>query len=761
MAADNEINTRITATTDSFDAGVRTATSGVSSLNQGILSAVENAKKAAVQYDVIGQKAKESAEGMNSLSFATAGASREFIVLGHEVISGNFSRIPGSLMVLGERMGGLSLSTMGWGAAIGGAAYALYEMATAAENAAQYQLDLNAALQSTSKAVTTAQLNAEIDALRRMPNVSREAAEALVMGYSRAYNIGGDMIGKLSRLTVDFAAQTGRTIPEAQKILSEAFADPARGADALQKILNNSLDPAVTNNIHHLVETGQLTKAQNDLFDELSKHSQNAADEGLTWFGKKIKEVKGELADLSDMIKQDWASSNTYGLLATKETQKPKSDSEKSDEADVLARIAKQQQENTALESALSISRSIKNEDSERLSIKAKMAQLTEAANIANGRGDKSDYSQLMQSRQALEDKLAQMDARKNAEAERAREQAARNAQADLSETQRVEDEKYQIIAEHIRMAGDEKRISLSEQYAELQANLAEEHNAQTQAYQQQAALWQQSSREYQKIRNQMALADQKYELDKLKLSGQFNKQIEQQQQQAINRQTQMLKPLENAFNSMFSSILQRNMNFKQMTLNFADQMLAGVVKNMLHEQVIALVTENVKTGAVVAGEAERAAAKTAGAAAGAALETRNAQASIGKSAAKAASEVYANVAAIPYVGWIMAPPAAAAAFVAVEAFGSGMPSAAGGWEVPHDTLAMVHKDEKILPASVSKKIDDWTGDKSNGGDTHVHFNISAIDGHSVKKFVADNGHMFAQAVGRAVRNNNRGVAFR
>ena len=33
---------------------------------------------------------------------------REFIVLGHEVVSGNFSRIPGSLMVLASRSGALT-----------------------------------------------------------------------------------------------------------------------------------------------------------------------------------------------------------------------------------------------------------------------------------------------------------------------------------------------------------------------------------------------------------------------------------------------------------------------------------------------------------------------------------------------------------------------------------------------------------------------------------------------------------------------------
>jgi hypothetical protein len=63
------------------------------------------------------------------LQGATAGTTREFIVLGHEVISGNFSRIPGSIMVLAERMGNLhgivaALATPFGAAAAAGAALA-------------------------------------------------------------------------------------------------------------------------------------------------------------------------------------------------------------------------------------------------------------------------------------------------------------------------------------------------------------------------------------------------------------------------------------------------------------------------------------------------------------------------------------------------------------------------------------------------------------------------------------------------------------
>src|SRR6185437_9836681 len=75
---------------------------------------------------------------------------------------------------------------------------------------------------------------------------------------------------------------------------------------------------------------------------------------------------------------------------------------------------------------------------------------------------------------------------------------------------------------------------------------------------------------------------------------------------------------------------------------------------------------------------------------------------SIMNNAYNAASGAFNAMVGIPYVGPIIAPAAAAAAFAAVAAFQGGIASAAGGWEVPGDQLAMVHKNEMILPANIS-----------------------------------------------------------
>src|SRR5262249_37281999 len=83
--------------------------------------------------------AEEAEEAHGRLRLATAGTTREFIILGHELLVGNFSRMPGSLLVLAERASGLhdivtklagstGLWVAGTVAAAGAIAYLLYQL---------------------------------------------------------------------------------------------------------------------------------------------------------------------------------------------------------------------------------------------------------------------------------------------------------------------------------------------------------------------------------------------------------------------------------------------------------------------------------------------------------------------------------------------------------------------------------------------------------------------------------------------------------
>ncbi len=109
----------------------------------------------------IGDSAEQGAAGMNHLSLATAGTTREFLVLGREVVSGNFSRLPGSLLVLANRAGLASTIFSATGASIGLLAAGLGVLAYAAIKGTEEQDQFNKSMQLSGgyAAVSATQFN--------------------------------------------------------------------------------------------------------------------------------------------------------------------------------------------------------------------------------------------------------------------------------------------------------------------------------------------------------------------------------------------------------------------------------------------------------------------------------------------------------------------------------------------------------------------------------------------------------------------------
>lgn len=120
----DEVEIRLTAKTGDLKNGLKEASTGLDSafdasrrlaaslaqvgndltkINPLTLGLAQASKEAANGISAAAKAANEAAPAMASLGHGSAGITRELIVLGHEVVSGNFSRIPGSLMVLGER----------------------------------------------------------------------------------------------------------------------------------------------------------------------------------------------------------------------------------------------------------------------------------------------------------------------------------------------------------------------------------------------------------------------------------------------------------------------------------------------------------------------------------------------------------------------------------------------------------------------------------------------------------------------------------
>lgn len=92
-----------------------------------------------------------------------------------------------------------------------------------------------------------------------------------------------------------------------------------------------------------------------------------------------------------------------------------------------------------------------------------------------------------------------------------------------------------------------------------------------------------------------------------------------------------------------------------------------------------------------------------------------------------------------------------------VQGLISSVPSAAGGLgQVPHDTLAFIHKDETVLPAALAKTYRELAAGGGGGGGSNVTLNISAVDAQGVRRLLLDNGPALAEAIGKAARDGRR-----
>ena len=715
MSADNEINTKITATTDGFDANVKRAARGVDELGDSLKRFLAAEDEATSSTEAISARTREASGHMQGLSFATAGATREIIVLAHEVVQGNFSRIPGSLMVLGERMGGLSLGTLGTAAAFAAAGYAGYQLVASVERSEHYfaQFQNSLALTGRAQYYTEASAQSLAQTLSHLHGVSLAAGREMALSLARNARLSGDDMNFLTQNVGKFATITGVDVPQALKTLAGALSDPLgqyKRLDEEYGLLSASerqemRDALAANDAHKAksvvlaalterlngvtVETTDLEKATKRLGTSWNDMMEGVGDSG-PWHM-----LTGAVAGLVDVF---------AALL------------------DEINKLASNGDLFTKLFSAIPAVPMVAGA--------LKVGSLGYDALTASSAGPPVPKRKPIIP--ATSDPNSS-DKRGNSLAT----QAQHNASADIAEERRVENEKYQVRAEYIRLAAEQKQISLSEEYTSLQAELAEEHNAEQKSYQDQLALWQQGSRDYQKILHEMQAADAKYNLDKTRLTLQGNKEIERLHQKELQDWQNKIRPFEHAFSSAITGMITGTTTLNQAITGMANAVISSFVNMGVQMAATWLMTEIL----------------------GVASSETTALAAITASSGEAFAAAYASTCAIPVIGPELAPEVAAGAAAAAKAGGiaaAALPSAAGGWEVPYDTLAMVHKDEKILPASVSAKIDHWTGNggvQTASGPTNI--TINATDSKSIQRLLQGNGGVLGRELARQVRRGN------
>jgi hypothetical protein len=238
-------------------------------------------------------------------------------------------------------------------------------------------------------------------------------------------------------------------------------------------------------------------------------------------------------------------------------------------------------------------------------------------------------------------------------------------------------------------------------------------------------------------------------------LTDAYNAQMQQSNIAMAEAQSASVKaalaPVTSAIQQSVNGMIAGTTTMKKALSNIFKSIMGEFV-SMVAQQVAKWAAGQItQTAAAVAGATARVATAKLAAKATAKADAQSGQSAITSAAATGAAKAYQAVVGIPYVGPILAPIAAAVAFVGIEAFGSRLGSAAGGWgQVPHDQIASIHKDEMVLPADIAGPMRALTKSGGPAGGTTV--NLQALDMRSVADALRRNPAALAGAVQHANR---------
>lgn len=253
---------------------------------------------------------KDATNAMEGLGLGTVGAKRELLVLVHEFISGNFNRIPGSILVLGERMNGFggiistvtSVLTPFRIAMIAiTLAVAAYEaIVTVAENSQRKFNDTLSLTQGIS-GLTYDSMNDLAKAVAANNAATIGSSKEVVTQLASSGRFQKEQIEQLADATIKLSKITGQSTDDIVKDFIRAADSPARYAEELQAKYK-FVSGAVLNHIKDLDAQGQHAEATRVLSKSLYDYLQDHAPATLTGLSKLWNDLKVAISGATNAL---------------------------------------------------------------------------------------------------------------------------------------------------------------------------------------------------------------------------------------------------------------------------------------------------------------------------------------------------------------------------------------------------------------------------------------------------------------------------
>jgi phage-related minor tail protein len=263
---------KVTTSSNSTAAAIRSGFAGIETDIRGLGATMQQvagqfasaSSSVASSLNQVAPASARAAAGMAGVGHASAGVRREFLVLGHEIATGNWTRFGGSLLVLGERMDILSKLTGATGVGLGVLAAAIAAVAVAAIKGAEEISALERSLELTGNRAGLTQ-----DRYLEMAHAIAAANSQISVGNARSAVgatagtgvFGPNAVQAVASAVAEITRLSGQT---AEKVA----ADFAKMDDGVfkwateNKEAKNLISAADAEYARHLEEVGQKEEAE-------------------------------------------------------------------------------------------------------------------------------------------------------------------------------------------------------------------------------------------------------------------------------------------------------------------------------------------------------------------------------------------------------------------------------------------------------------------------------------------------------------------
>lgn len=196
-------------------------------------------------------------------SLVNAGATRELMVLGHEAMTGNFSRMPGTLLVLANRSGLVASGMLGMAAAIAAPVAALGALALAIHEGRQETaaMDRSLAMTGDFAGQTRGSLRALAEQVSSSSQLTIGQSKEVVTQLAANGKIGAEAFSGAAQAIASYVRISGESAEKVTPMIVKMLSDPAKGAEELNKTMH-FLSMVELNRIDILERTGHAADAQ-------------------------------------------------------------------------------------------------------------------------------------------------------------------------------------------------------------------------------------------------------------------------------------------------------------------------------------------------------------------------------------------------------------------------------------------------------------------------------------------------------------------